>query len=192
MISIVIPVKGNEPHLEQLIKEIDSVLDKEWLFEILVQREEGLTNAVLQGVKNARGDIILVMDADGAHKPEYIPQMLAMFGYYNIVIGVKDKDERSLYRRLVTKGFTLITRVVLGLKIHDLSGFVLAEKDLFDVVKPSDDFKFIIPLLFLNPEASLFEFPITHPDRIGGKSKANYKQAFKIIKLIFKLRMGLY
>lgn len=192
MLSVIIPVKEPEPHLEQLIREIDSTLTRDWVFEILVQYEEGLTNAVVQGVKKARGNIILVMDADGAHKPEYIPQMLEKFGDSNIIIGVKDRDERGLWRKFVTKGFTLITRVVLGLKIHDLSGFVLAEKYLFAVVKPSDDFKFILPLLYLNPKATVYEFPVTHPDRIGGKSKANYKQAFKIIKLIFKLRMGLY
>ena len=151
-----------------------------------------MTNAILEGVKRAHGDIILVMDADGSHSPKYIPEMLEKFGEYEIVIGIKDKDERNLYRRLVTKGFACITRAVLGLRIHDLSGFVLARKELFEAVKPSDDFKFIIPLIYLNKVVKVCEVPIVHPDRKGGKSKADYKQAFKILKLIFKLRLKLY
>ena len=192
VLSIIIPVREPEPYLGFLIKEIDSVLNQNWLFEILVQREDGLTNAVVQGVKKSRGDIILVADSDGSHPPKYIPQMLEKFGEYNIVIGIKSVDERSFFRQLVTKGFTFIAGIILGIKIHDLSGFVLARKDLFLVVKPSNDFKFILPLIFLNRGVNICEIPIVHPDRSGGKSKADWKQAFKILKLIFKLRLGLY
>ncbi len=134
------------------------------------------------------------MDADGEHKPEYIPQFLEKFGVYNIVIGTKSsgKDGRSLYRQIVTKVFAIIARTILGLEIRDLSGFVLASKNLFAMVKPSDDFKFILPLIYLNRDAKICEVSINHPERKGGKPKANARQAFKILKLIFKLKLGLY
>jgi dolichol-phosphate mannosyltransferase len=192
ILSIIIPVKGEEPYLPQLLDEIDKVLSRDWKYEVLVQKEEGLTNAVVEGVKRAEGGIVIVMDSDGSHNPKDLPEMLGKFGDYDIVIGIKYKDERSLWRRIITKGFTFITGIVLELRIHDLSGFILARKDLFNVVKPSDDFKFILPLIYLNKGVRVYEVPTVHSERKGGKSKANYKQAWKILKLIFKLKSGLY
>jgi len=194
MLSIIIPAKEPEPYLEQLVNDIDSTLSKDWAFEILIQREEGLTNAVLQGVKKANGNPIIVMDADGSHNPRHIPEMLKNYYFkeYDIVIGIKGEDNRGFYRRLITKLFALISKKALGLEIDDLSGFILVEKSLFKVVKPSTDFKFILPLLYLNKSARVCMVKIDFKDRVIGSSKADLRQALKIFRLIFYLKMKLY
>jgi hypothetical protein len=48
--SVIIPVK-NEPYLSTLLSQLEG-------YEVLVQREPGLANAVLCGVKRSHGEAI--------------------------------------------------------------------------------------------------------------------------------------
>jgi len=68
MITVIVPVKLPEPFLETLKEEIHEEL-YDVPHEILIQTEEGLRYAVRKDIEKARGEIIVVMDADGSHSP---------------------------------------------------------------------------------------------------------------------------
>ena len=40
------------------------------------QSERGLSSAVLHGLRQARGDVLIVMDADLSHPPEKVPELV--------------------------------------------------------------------------------------------------------------------
>ncbi|QDT02684.1 Undecaprenyl-phosphate mannosyltransferase [Rubripirellula lacrimiformis] len=58
---------------EQLCREHPSSIPIEL---IVRQQERGLSSAVLRGFESARGEVLLVMDADLSHPPECIPAMV--------------------------------------------------------------------------------------------------------------------
>lgn len=198
--SIILPVKDPEPYLGSLLHQVYAVLQMvELLYglegEVLIQKELGLTNAVLEGVKRAQGSWIGVMDSDGSHNPLDLFSMLCFLVRnpdLDIIIGVKKQDESGVFRKLVSKGFAVITNIILRTRLKDLSGFLIARKELFSVVKPSLDFKFILPLVYLNPQACIYQYGIIFEKRKGGVSKANMRQAGLILLQLFKLKTKKY
>lgn len=95
-VSVIVPVYGNAPTLRELAARIASVLtDHELLFvndaspddsaEVLAtlearvvthERNRGQNAAVLTGFAHARGDTLVVLDADLQDPPEAIPELL--------------------------------------------------------------------------------------------------------------------
>ena len=57
-------------------EELVSSMDRDWLTLVVRKEERGLSRAVLEGLRLARGDVLVVMDADLSHPPEQIPEML--------------------------------------------------------------------------------------------------------------------
>ena len=101
----------------------------------------GLSSAALEGFRVSNGEIIGLMDADLSHPIEKIKEMYrGILNGADLVIGsryVKDSGESvggriegwSLYRRLLSKGSTLLARVFVDVK-DPMSGFFLIRKDL--------------------------------------------------------------
>ena len=48
--------------------------------------------AVKTGLRNARGEVVLLLDADGQHPPEDIERVLAGIGEYDLVVGARTRD----------------------------------------------------------------------------------------------------
>ncbi|MCK5352824.1 glycosyltransferase, partial [bacterium] len=57
-------------------EDLVSSIDKDWITLVVRKEERGLSKAVLEGLRLARGDVLVVMDADLSHPPEKIPEML--------------------------------------------------------------------------------------------------------------------
>ncbi len=57
-------------------EELVSSMDKDWITLVVRKKERGLSRAVLEGLRLARGEVLVVMDADLSHPPEKIPEML--------------------------------------------------------------------------------------------------------------------
>ena len=57
-------------------EELISSMDRDWLTLVVRKEERGLSRAVLEGLRLARGDVLVVMDGDLSHSPEHIPEML--------------------------------------------------------------------------------------------------------------------
>lgn len=131
-ISVVLPVKY-EPYLPRLQKHIRDCLEFAEPYEILVQKELGLSTAVLYGVKNSNGESLVIMDADGSHNPKYIRKMVSKLNSYDIIVGSRYVNgggtEDHFVRQLISLLFCKFARTVLGLKINDtMSGFIAFKK----------------------------------------------------------------
>lgn len=89
--------------------------------------KEGLGAAYLAGFAWGleRGyDVIVEMDADGSHRPEQLPSLLAALGSADLVIGSRWVRGGSVvnwppHRRALSVGGNFYTRALLGMPVHD-------------------------------------------------------------------------
>ena len=166
---------------ERLAAELDYV-------EVLHrERKEGLGPAYLAGFHHAlAGDaeLILEMDCDFSHDPADVPHLIgAVESGADLALGsryVEGGTVRNwgLLRRIVSAGGSFYARVLLGVRVHDLTGgfkcyrrTVLEAIDL-DVIH-SKGYAFQIETTYraLRAGFHVVEIPITFADREVGGSK---------------------
>ncbi|MBM3712281.1 MAG: glycosyltransferase [Actinobacteria bacterium] len=211
MISILIPVK-DEPYIKILVKKIHNILklkheiiliDKSNFtpnvsrVRLIKQESDGLGNAILEGLRYAKGETIVVMDGDGSHRPEDIPRLLKNIDYFDVVIGSRfvkgGKTRDPQHRQVISLIFRKFASIILNLKIKDsMSGFAVFRRDIINKLqlKPIG-YKIIMEILFKSKNYKICEVPIIFERRKSGKGKTNIKEALRTLKYIFTLRYGL-
>ncbi len=132
--------------------------------------------AVKTGLRQARGRLIVLMDADGQHNPDDIPRLLEPLSEYDLVIGARHPGSlSSLLRRLGNAFFNALATYLAGRPIPDLtSGFRAARREVLQ------EFLHLLPngysypttttLAFLKAGYSVAFVPIRSARREGGKS----------------------
>jgi glycosyltransferase involved in cell wall biosynthesis len=110
--------------------------------------------AVKTGLRNARGEVVLLLDADGQHPPEDIERVLSEIGEYDLVVGARTKDSESAWvRDLGNAIFNNLATYLSGRKIPDLtSGFRAMKRDLIM------EFIHLLPNLYSYPTTSTLSF----------------------------------
>jgi glycosyltransferase involved in cell wall biosynthesis len=85
--------------------------------------------AVKTGIREAQGDVILLMDADGQHDPEDADRLIAKIGVYDLVIGARSARDQKMVRALGNAVFQGLASWLTGRDIPDLtSGFRAARR----------------------------------------------------------------
>ena len=104
--------------------------------------------AVKTGIREAKGDVVLLMDADGQHDPEDMARLVAGVGLHDMVIGARAARDQSATRALGNAIFRALASWLTGRPIPDLtSGFRAARRDL------------LVEILHLLPNG--FSYPTT-------------------------------
>ncbi len=164
----------------------------------------GLGTAYLDGFRYGleRGyDYLFEMDADFSHKPEYLPQLLDAARKSGVAIGSRiisggGVENWPWYRKFISRGGSLYSRAVLGLKTNDCtSGFkcfsraVLQYLNLPEQVR-STGFGFQVEVNCLCEwnGFQITEVPIIFPDRVLGKSKMSKKIFVEALLMVWELR----
>ncbi len=94
----------------------------------VVRRPYGMGNgaAVKAGIREARGDLVALMDADGQHDPADLPRLLAAMDEGTaMVVGARSGDfGGGLHRALANRIYAALATWVAGVRVPDLtSGF---------------------------------------------------------------------
>ena len=149
----------------------------------------GLGTAYVAGMGHALAngaDYVVQMDADFSHSPHYIPQMLGVMRSTgaDVVIGSRyvpggSLDEGwSAWRRFVSWWANLYSRIILGLRVRDMTaGFKLWQRDALIGVDldniHSNGYSFQVEMAYLCEKLGyyLIEIPIHFEDRRIGQSK---------------------
>jgi glycosyltransferase involved in cell wall biosynthesis len=132
--------------------------------------------AVKTGIRQAKGDILVMMDGDGQHNPEDIPKLLEKIGPYDMVVGARTGDSESHFHRDAANGFyNLFASYICKRKIQDLtSGFRAIKADIagqFVSLLPNTfSYPTTITMAILRSGFSLAYVPI-RANRCVGKSK---------------------
>lgn len=218
MISIIIPTK-NEPYINQLIEDIRAKVKEEHEIivvdksdsppklaraRLLLQKTDGLGNAVLEGIKESKGEFVVMMDGDGSHDPSYINQMLERIKDSDIVIASKyvpgGKTEDYASRIFVSRVFNAVIAAFLGLKVKDLmSGYAMFRKEIFGMIalKPKG-YKLLLEIVYKSKKACnarVCEVPMHFLKRKAGKSKvgfniAGFREVWRIFLICMSLKFG--
>jgi dolichol-phosphate mannosyltransferase len=148
--------------------------------------KEGLGAAYLAGfgwAMDAGYDAVVEMDADGSHRPEHLPAMLAAAENADAVIGSRWVRGGSvvnwpLHRKALSVGGNLYVKVLLGMPVNDATaGYrvyrieALREMGLDDVESLGYCFQTDLTWRAVKHGLTVVEVPITFVEREVGDSK---------------------
>ncbi len=151
---------------------------------VVRQTERGLSTAVLKGFDTARGDILLVMDADLSHPPEKIPELVRAVRDEGceFVIGSRYVDagqtkDWPLLRKLNSQVATLLARGLTPIK-DPMAGFFCLPTHVWRRCATLNPLGYKIGLeLVIKGKCSVVrEIPIIFTDRHSGESKLTLNQ----------------
>ncbi len=154
----------------------------------------GNGGAIKTGARNATGEILVFMDADGQHRPEDIHRFLHKLDEgYDLVVGARDSaSQASLARKFANGLYNKLASYVTNSKIEDLtSGFRAARATKFR------EFISLLPNGFSYPTTSTMAFfragypvtyiPIKAHKRIGKSHINMMKDGMRFLLIIFKV-----
>ena len=143
---------------------------------IQFRRNYGKSAALFCGFKEARGRVVVTMDADLQDSPEEVPEMYRMIveDGWDVVSGWKQhRQDNKLTKNLPSKLYNATARRITGIKLHDMNCGLKAYKN--DVVKNIEvygEMHRYIPYLAKNAGFTrITEKPVHHQKRKYGKSK---------------------
>ena len=165
-------------------------------------RKGGLGGAVIAGARHARGEWVLVMDADLQHPPETAAVLAstAMRHDCDIVVGSRYAGDGSAADGLGSHGRVFVssgaTRLVkdlfprrLAMVSDPLSGLFAFRRGSVDLdrLRPSG-FKVLLEILVRNPVARVAEVAYRFEPRAAGDSKASLRQGVTFLRHVARLR----
>ena len=125
---------------EEIIREKERTSEK--VKCIFYKESTGVISCYLEGFRQALVDgaeQILEMDGGGSHLPKEIPQFIEkMEAGYDCVWGSRfieggSMREQVLYRRILSKGGTILSNLVLGTRFQDMtSGFEGFQREVLE------------------------------------------------------------
>lgn len=142
---------------------------------IIQTQHLGLSHALFIGIKEATGDIIVTIDADGQFSFNDIPHFINALkeNDADIVVGYRIKRSDNLLRIISSNVANIIKRIILRDNIIDSTCTLKAfRKEIKDkILYRFDGFHRFIPSFALMNNLKLIQIPIEHRDRIAGKAK---------------------
>ncbi len=213
MLSIVVPTYGEVDNIRPLVLRIRAALEHRGEYEIvfvddnsadgteakvdelqregvpvriIVRRSErGLSTAILRGFREARGDLLLCMDADMSHPPEAIPGMLDTLVRENadLVVGSRYVPGGSIeegwgfYRWLNSQVALWLARPLSTVRDSG-AGFFLLPQRLFAQATDLNPigYKMLLEVSVKCRCRKVIEVPIQFADRKFGQSKLSFRE----------------
>ena len=216
LVSVVIPVYNEEESLPELLRRTDAAckqLQQDYeiilvddgsrdqsmnlllaaseqegshIVAVILNRNYGQHAAIMAGFKEARGDLIITLDADLQNPPEEIPRLVeaAMLG--NDVVGtVRENRQDTLFRRLSSRIINGAVKRATGVDMHDYGCMLRAySRTVIDAMLSCEERSTFIPILANSFARRTTEIMVAHSEREHGDSKYSF---MKLINLMFDL-----
>jgi glycosyltransferase involved in cell wall biosynthesis len=211
-VSVVIPAYNEEEAIADVVREV--VASHPWR-EVLVvddgssdrtaERAEqagarvirhpynkGNGAAVKTGIREARGEVVLLLDADGQHAPEEAEALARAVGTYDMVVGARSSGDQPPLRALGNAVLKAFASWLTGRPIPDLtSGFRAARRERLLEILP------LLPNGFSYPTTSCLAlmkaghnvtFLPVHARRRQGRSKLRpLREGVRFLLIILKV-----
>jgi dolichol-phosphate mannosyltransferase len=153
------------------------------------EQERGLATAIRHGVRQARGERIVVMDTDFNHSPSNLPQMVALLDEYDLVTGsrfVRGGGMEDRKRYAFSLVYNWFIQLVLWHGIRDsLSGFfamrraALLALDLENIFRGYGEYFIRLTYLAFRRKMRIVEVPVFYTLRQHGSSKSNFQSMLR-------------
>jgi glycosyltransferase involved in cell wall biosynthesis len=200
-ISIVAPVYNEEENLPVLVSQLVDVLNplgksyeiifvddastdrsrsllKEMVSKVPqicilgFRKNCGETAAGAAGLREARGDVVITIDADLQNDPKDIPMMLDYLKEYDLVTGWRQKRDDSWIKRVTSKMANGIRNTLSGETIRDSGCTYRAyRRECLAKIKLYKGMHRFMPTLVKMEGFRVIEVPVAHRPRQFGVSK---------------------
>lgn len=150
---------------------------------IKFRRNYGKSPALYCGFKEAKGDVVITMDADLQDSPDEIPGLYKMITEdgYDLVSGYKQKRYDPLSKTIPTKLFNATARKISGIhNLHDFNcGLKAYRKEVVKNIEVYGEMHRYIPYIAKNAGfTKIGEKVVHHQARKYGKSKFGLNRFF--------------
>jgi len=213
-VSVIIPVFNEAQNLGQLLDRLKSV--RLSAAEVIVV-DDGSTDAsaeiaeksgarvvrhpynigngaaIKNGIRAARGRLLVLMDGDGQHQPEDIPKLLSGMNRYHMVVGARAKGSSLRFHRYAANMiYNAFASYVTRFKVQDLtSGFrVLSRKDalkFIDLLPNTFSYPSTLTLAFLRSGLPVQYVPIQTLYRSGQSKISLIADGIRFFLIITKI-----
>jgi|GEM_PF-791391 len=134
----------------------------------------GKAAALATGIRLARGDRIVLMDADLQDDPTELPRFLNELERFDVVCGWKRERKDPLGKRVASRIFNAVCRRVFGLELHDMNcGFKALRREAAEAVYPylKGELHRYVPVFASAAGFTVTELAVRHHPRRHGRSK---------------------
>jgi glycosyltransferase involved in cell wall biosynthesis len=168
------------------------------------KEKQGLGAAYIAGFKRAFDsgyDYVVEMDADGSHRAEDLPKLLAVCELNDLVIGSRyvkggSTENWPIHRQWLSKGGNLFAKMMLGTRLNDMTaGFrvfsvpFLKTMDLESINARGYSFQIEMAYRTIQQGGRVTEVPIVFIEREVGESKMS--RAIVIEALVLMTKFGM-
>ncbi len=223
-LTIVVPTFNEAPNIAALLRRMDVALagrvdyevvvvddnspdgtadvvrsmEGEYPVRVIVRKDErGLASAVIEGFRQARGEVVGAIDADLQHPPEKLPELLQKVREgADIVVASRYEpggaiEGWTLGRKIVSRGARLLAYVFApsSRRSRDpLSGFFLLRRSAIEGVdlRPVG-YKILLEILVRGNARSVASVPFSFADREAGRSKYGIREQVNYLRHLARL-----
>jgi len=216
LISVVIPVFNEQENIDELLKRCVKTCDdigkpfelilvddgssdaspekitqaaelsRGQVVGVLLNRNYGQHAAVMAGFAEARGDIVITLDADLQNPPEEIANLVETIEKgFDVVGSIRVPRQDSLFRRIASSLVNKIAQKATGVMMHDYGCMLRAyRRNVVDAMLGCHERSTFIPVLANSFAKNTTEIQVRHESRSSGDSKYSL---WKLINLQFDL-----
>jgi len=214
MLSIIVPVYNEEDSIELLFDSIQTAtrqLAMPWelilvddgsqdhslekiktliqknpgkLSVVVLRRNFGQTAAIAAGIDQAKGDVIILLDADLQNDPADIPRMVAKINEgFDVVSGWRyDRRDKFFTRTLPSHIANWIISKVTRVYLHDYGCTLKAyRREVITGFRLYGEMHRFIPVYANSVGARITEIKVQHHARRYGKAKYGLERTLKVI-----------
>ncbi len=213
MLSVVVPVYNEQDNIGPLCVALDQAVraasaryeiilvndgsrDRSWeeirnaaeafpnLSGLNLCRNYGQTAALMAGIEHARGDVIVLIDADLQNDPNDIPRLLDKLREgYDVVSGWRrERKDAPLRRNFVSCVANSLISWISGVHLHDYGCTLKAyRRNVIKGVRLYGEMHRFIPIYAKWMGATVCEIPVQHHPRKFGVSKYGLNRILKVV-----------
>jgi undecaprenyl-phosphate 4-deoxy-4-formamido-L-arabinose transferase len=217
-ISVVVPVYNSEQTLDELVRRLkaslattgrsleillvnDGSADRSWqvvrqlaasnpeVRGISLARNHGQHNALLCGIREAAGDVIVTIDDDLQNRPEDVPALIARVNEgYDVVYGVPQRQQWGLMRNVASRVTKMVLQSAMGARTASMvSGFRAIRAEVRDAFSAYSSI-FVNLDVLLTWGASRFDLVVVqHDPRRVGRSNYTFR---RLVRHTFNMMTG--
>jgi dolichol-phosphate mannosyltransferase len=217
-VSLIVPTFNEEETIEEFINKVNELKLKLKNFELIIVDDsfdntakiaknlmkkfrikgivlkrigkKGKGSAIRDGLKLAKGEYTVLIDADLQYPVEKIPALIEKLKEYDIV-NTRRLRKDSFYRKLLGLGFRVLVFLLFGLTIETQSTFRAFRKEVNEKIDfKADSWAWDVEFLYKAKKAcfKICSYPIIYGERKKGKSKVNFSTSIKMLIELLKIR----
>lgn len=218
-ISVVIPAYNEAAAIGSTLEQVQAVMDETALEGEVIVVDDGSTDgtadevvrcpavrlvkhpqnrgygaALKTGIRQARHDVVIILDADGTYPCEMIPRLAAEIGAYDMAVGARTGDEVHvpLMRRPAKWALNRLADYLSGQDIPDLnSGMRAFKRDVaerfFRLLPSGFSFTTSLTLALLTNDYNVVYIPVNYYRRTGRSKIRPIQDTINFFSLVVRM-----